>query len=526
MTHDTELKRAKWLLEGSGDAGIVTDANGTIEYVNASFEALTGYGSAEALGRTPAILKSGQQTDEFYRRLWTQLRAGQEYRGVLVNRHRNGGLFHEEKTIRPLFDAKGVICHYMSMGRDVSPRVAALEQLRYDATHDGLTELPNRTLFHDRLQQALTCATRNGERLAVALIDVNDFKAINDRHGHEAGDAALRAIAQRLRHCARQCDSTARLDGDEFGLLLQDASDVERVMTALMQACAQPFHWHTTKLPLPVSAGVACFPDDDRTASALMRRADEAMYRAKAAGGGGCSWARSQAPPAALTVPEPALGGLALLERDVPLLRRTLRPGDRIYRAGERFRDLHILRVGLCKLLSLSAEGREDLIMMVFKGDWLGFDGLAGGQYSCSAVAADVSELLTMRYEDLLRAGARNPALLTLMHAALARQSARERDAVQTMHALPADGRVAAFLCRWADELELCGLRSDQISLSTTRAEIGGHVGLTLETVSRAMSHLEREQLISFDSRSRRNVGIPSLPALRSYVHRLADGGR
>lgn len=526
MAHDAELKRVRWLLEGSGDAGIVTDANGTIEYVNPSFEALTGYKGEEALGRTPAILKSGQQSGEFYRSLWESLRSGQEYRGVFVNRRRDGTLYHEEKTIRPLLDANGVICHYMSVGRDVSVRVAALEQLRYDATHDGLTQLPNRTLFRDRLQQALRGAVRSSERLAVALVSVNDIKTLNDRYGHDAGDAALRTIGQRLRRCVRQADSTARLGGDEFALLLQDAGDVERVMTALMLACAQPLSWQGTTILLSVSVGVACFPDDDRGADALMRRAGEAKYRAKSAGGGRCSWAKSQTPPTALLAPASPLGGLELLERDVPLQRRTLRPGDCIYRAGEKFRDIHILRVGLCKLFSLSAEGREDLIMMAFKGDWLGFDGLAGGQYTCCAVAADVCELLTVRYAALLRAGARNPALLTLMHTAIARQNARERDGVQTMHALPADGRVAAFLCRWADELELCGLRSDQISLPTTRAEIGGHIGLTLESVSRAMSHLEREQLIRFESGSRRNVGIPSLPALRLFVHRLADGGR
>jgi CRP/FNR family transcriptional regulator len=94
------------------------------------------------------------------------------------------------------------------------------------------------------------------------------------------------------------------------------------------------------------------------------------------------------------------------------------------------------------------------------------------------------------------------------------------------MHALPADGRVAAFLCHWADELEQCGLRSDQITLPTTRAEIGGHIGLRLESVSRAMTNLEREQLIRFGSRNRRDIEIPNLLALRSYVSRMTEAAR
>lgn len=528
MAGDNALERAAWLLESSGDAGIITNLQGIIEYVNPAFEALTGYERAHAIGRTPAILKSGQQSGDFYRELWGTLRAGQEFHGVLVNRRRDGGLFHEEKTIRPLFEQDGSIGHYMSSGRDVSGRVTALEKLRHDATHDGLTGLPNRTLYLDRLQQALGRAVRSGERLAVAVVDLNGFKAINDNAGHDAGDAALRATARRLQRCMRQSDTAARLGGDEFALLLHDTSDIERVMGAVMQACSEPFGRDgKERIPLSVSVGVSCYPEDGDTPSALLHRADEAMYSAKRAGGERSRWAVAQ--PAAKALPGPAgrelpLGGLDLLERELPVLRRVLRAGDTIYRAGDKFRDVHILRVGLCKLTGYCAEGREDLITILFKGDWLGLDGLVNGRQHYTAVAADVCELLTVSYESLLRAGARNPALLALMHSAISRQHARERDAVLSTHALPADGRVAAFLCRWAEELEQCGLRSDQITLPTTRAEIGGHVGLRLESVSRAMSNLEREQLIRFGSRNRRDIEIPSLLALRSYVSRLVEG--
>jgi diguanylate cyclase (GGDEF)-like protein/PAS domain S-box-containing protein len=531
MGGDNVLERVTWLLERSGDAALVTDSAGAIEYVNPAFEAMTGYAPPEVIGRTPAILKSGRQSAEFYRELWNTLRAGKEFRGVLLNRRRDGSLFHEEKTIRPLFDESGSLRHYLSSGRDVSLRMAALEKLRHDATHDALTDLPNRALYLDRLQQALAHAARSGERLAIAVIDVDGFKSINDEWGHEAGDAALQAIARRLHMCVRKADTAARLGGDEFALLLHDAGDAARVLHAVLQACTEPMHTRRGQaVPLSVSVGVSRYPDDARDAEALLRCADEAMYRAKREGGGRCrsndQAEKDRRAARAGGLREPADSGLALLEREVPVLRRMVRPGDSIYRAGEPFRDLHIMRVGLCKLYSVSAEGREELTTMLFKGDWLGFDGLADGQHTCSAMAADTGELWTVRYGTLLRAGLRNSALLAMMHTAMARQNARERDAALTMHALSADGRVAAFLCRWADELEHCGLRNDQITLPATRAEIGGHVGLRLESVSRAMSNLERERLIRFGSRNRRDIEIPNLPALRQYVRRIADGGR
>jgi diguanylate cyclase (GGDEF)-like protein/PAS domain S-box-containing protein len=526
MAIDSVLERAAWLLDGSGDAGIITDLNGRIEYVNPAFESLTGYGREVVMGRNPSILKSGHQPNEVYRELWSTLHAGREFHGVLVNRRRDGGLFHEEKTIRPLVGEDGRIAHYMSCGRDVSERVAALDKLRYDATHDGLTGLPNRTLYLDRLGQALVHAARSGERLAVALVDLNGFKAINDNAGHDAGDAALRTTARRLERCLRQSDTSARLGGDEFALLLHDTDDIERVMGALMLACNEPFgRTAGAKIPLSVSIGVSFYPEDGDTTSTLLRRADEAMYAAKRMGGDRSRWA--VVPPApklvAKAADKPAMSDLDVLERELPVLRRVLKPGDTLYRAGDKFREVHILRVGLCKLTGYCAEGREDLITILFKGDWLGFDGLANGRHHYTAAAADVCEVLTVSYEALLRAAARNPALLAQMHTAIARQHGRERDAVLSMHALPADGRVAAFLCQWADELEQCGLRSDQITLPTTRAEIGGHVGLRLESVSRAMSSLEREHLIRFGSRNRRDIEIPNLTALRSYVNRLVE---
>jgi CRP/FNR family transcriptional regulator, anaerobic regulatory protein len=203
--------------------------------------------------------------------------------------------------------------------------------------------------------------------------------------------------------------------------------------------------------------------------------------------------------------------------------RRLVRAGERIYQAGDRFGNLYVLNSGLFKQINLSADGREQVVALKFRGDWMGFDGIAPGQYACDAVAMDTGEVWVLRYDAVLAACATRPALLRVLHEAMSREIGRDRDSLMSVCSLPADARVADFLRYWADSLSKRGLRTDQITLRMTRAEIGNYLGMTLETVSRALSRLARQQLIRFTERGRRDVQIPDVGALASFVqHSLA----
>ena len=173
--------------------------------------------------------------------------------------------------------------------------------------------------------------------------------------------------------------------------------------------------------------------------------------------------------------------------------------GDVIYRAGSHFEQLHILNSGFFKLISMSSDGREQVVGLRFRGDWLGFSAISQGSYGCDAIALDTAEVWTVRYDALLQACAAHPALMVSMHAAMSNEMMRDRDSLMAICTLPADARVATFLHYWADALAVRGLRADQFSLRLTRAEIGNYLGLTLETVSRALSRLARAELIAFN---------------------------
>ncbi|MBI3369546.1 MAG: helix-turn-helix domain-containing protein, partial [Burkholderiales bacterium] len=162
----------------------------------------------------------------------------------------------------------------------------------------------------------------------------------------------------------------------------------------------------------------------------------------------------------------------------------------------------------------VEALGREQVVGLKFRGDWLGFDGIANGQYGSDAVAMDTGEVWAIRYDALLAACATQPRLLTLLHEAMSREIARERDSLMSVCTLPADARVADFLRGWADSLARRGLRTDQITLRMTRAEIGNYLGMTLETVSRSLSKLARDKVIAFAEKGRRDVSIPDVGAL------------
>ncbi|MFT5085618.1 MAG: putative signal transduction protein with EAL and GGDEF domain [Lentisphaeria bacterium] len=150
------------------------------------------YDLLELIGKTPSLLKSGIHDTCFYEKMWHEISNGMPFRGVFINRKKNGELFFEEKTITPLKAESGQITHYISTGKDVAERMYAQEKLLFMAYHDVLTELPNRALFLDRLDPAIAHAQRKGHQLAVLLIGLDRFKQINDTLGRGAGDTLLK----------------------------------------------------------------------------------------------------------------------------------------------------------------------------------------------------------------------------------------------------------------------------------------------------------------------------------------------
>jgi len=219
---------------------------------------------------------------------------------------------------------------------------------------------------------------------------------------------------------------------------------------------------------------------------------------------------------------------LKLLHDVVPIQRRLLHAGDAVYQGGAAFNTLYIINSGFFKTVNLAADGREQMVGLHLRGDWLGFDGIAERRYRCDAVAMDTGEVWAVRYDALLAACVNNAALMGVMHAAMSREIAKERDSMLSLCTLPADARVADFLRGWSDALAERGLRTDQITLRMTRAEIGNYLGMTLETVSRALSRMARSNVIRFGDKGRREIGIPCTNALQAYVQRsmVPEGAR
>jgi CRP/FNR family transcriptional regulator len=205
--------------------------------------------------------------------------------------------------------------------------------------------------------------------------------------------------------------------------------------------------------------------------------------------------------------------------------RSIVHAGDVLYEAGMPATRLYILNAGFVKLVSASADGRTQVVGLKLRGDWLGFDGIAGGVYACDAVVMDTGEVWSFSYQALLAAAASRPALMATMCEAMSREITRDRDCLMSVCTLSSDARVADFLARWAESQHQAsvGLRADRIWLRMTRADIGNFLGLTLETISRVLSRLEREGLIAFDGKSRRDIRIPDLQALAMHALQCAS---
>ncbi len=265
-----------------------TDLDGRITYVNDQFCAVSGYSREELLGQNHRLLNSGLHSADFFAAMWRTIALGNIWKGEICNRAKDGSLYWVDSTMVPVLDdSTGRVHRYLSIRFDISEKRKLLQSLQWRVGHDVLTGLPNRAFLSDLLDQALEFSRHENIPLAVCMLDLDGFKAVNDGYGHASGDMLLVEVAKRLRDIVRGEDVVARLAGDEFVLVLRYVRDLTELRAALnrvLGAISAPYTLHGKDINVFASIGVTLFPHDNEDAETLLRHADQAMYVAKQSG--------------------------------------------------------------------------------------------------------------------------------------------------------------------------------------------------------------------------------------------------
>ncbi|EME00541.1 MULTISPECIES: EAL domain-containing protein [Stutzerimonas stutzeri subgroup] len=290
---NTELERRIAAIAFESQQGmLITDAQNRILRVNRAFTRISGYNPAEAIGQTTALLASGKHGPEFYRTMWSSIETTGVWEGEIWNRRKSGEIFPEWLTISAVHNALGKVTHYVAAFTDITDRKAAEERIHNLAFYDPLTNLPNRRLLLDRLHQAMAASRRGNQLGALMFIDLDNFKNINDLHGHQTGDQVLRIAAERLHAEVRASDTVARLGGDEFVVMLENLGDdplraagqAEHIGMKLLDSLDRPYRLADLALYSSASIGVVLFGAEASSSDELMKRADMSMYEAKISG--------------------------------------------------------------------------------------------------------------------------------------------------------------------------------------------------------------------------------------------------
>jgi len=277
------------ILEMAAEGIVTIDTEGSLLSFNRAAQRIFGYSETEILGKNASMLVPSSHGNQHNEELLRNLQTGQiqkignvrEVQGI----RNDGTIFPMELAVTEI--KLGDAHFFTAMIRDISEQKLAIKRIEQLAHYDDLTHLPNRSLFYDRLGQAVTIAKRSQRFIALLFIDLDGFKKVNDKLGHHIGDLLLEQVAERLRLCVRESDTLARLGGDEFTILLNDTSErenVEMVAKKVIHSIAQPFDLQGQIVQIGASVGIARYPDDATTSGTLMIVADKAMYAAKAAG--------------------------------------------------------------------------------------------------------------------------------------------------------------------------------------------------------------------------------------------------
>jgi diguanylate cyclase (GGDEF)-like protein/PAS domain S-box-containing protein len=276
------------MFEESSEGMLVTDADGRIQRVNRAFSVVTGYSQEEALGKKPSLLASGRHDANLYKLMYERLHSHGSWMGEIWNKRKNGEIYPEWLKINAVRGIGGQVRNYVGIFSDISDHKNTGLDVERFAFYDPLTDLPNRTLFVERLKHALIRAHRDTLSVALLYLDLDRFKSVNDTLGHQVGDLLLQQVAQRLGQTVRIYDTVARLGGDEFTVILADMNDAEqaaetaqRVAENIHEQLSRAFFVGGHEVVSGCSIGIALYPRDGETYSDIVKHADIAMYHAK-----------------------------------------------------------------------------------------------------------------------------------------------------------------------------------------------------------------------------------------------------
>jgi diguanylate cyclase (GGDEF)-like protein/PAS domain S-box-containing protein len=303
---EEELMKLKMAIEQSVNMIMITDYQGRIEYVNSMFERVTGYIKEEVMGKDPSILTSNETSPEVFKDLWTTITSGEIWRGTIKNHTKLGETFWCTNVITPIRGARGEITNFLAVQEDITAKKHAEERIERLVTYDELTGLVNRTRFSELLNEWLAFDLSSGRNTTVLLIDIDQFRSLNDSFGHATGDMILRSLAQRLERAVSEIDARftgprsresiiGRMGSDELAVFLPDRNGeeglkaAEEIRESLMGVYAE-----NVPVRVTVSIGSTVYPEDGTTSKALFVKADAALLRAKGLGGNKCHQYRAE----------------------------------------------------------------------------------------------------------------------------------------------------------------------------------------------------------------------------------------
>jgi len=284
---EESMRQAAMIFENSSEAMMVTDAGNRVISVNPAFIRVTGYTLDEIGGQNPDFLYTDLQEESFFGAMRAALEATGRWQGELTGRRKNGEIYSEWRKMNAIYNEDGSVHRWVTLFSDITPKKKSDELIWQQANFDSLTRLPNRHMFHNRLEQEIKKADRSGASIALLLLDLDHFREVNDSLGHNIGDLLLKEAAWRLSSCVRGIDTVARLGGDEFTVILSgldNAVSINRVIRDILHKMVEPFRLREAEVHISASIGVTFYPRDAACMEELVRNGDQAMYAAKKQG--------------------------------------------------------------------------------------------------------------------------------------------------------------------------------------------------------------------------------------------------